>query len=265
VPRTPPLELIDLHDLGKSEAIASCLMETPAGPLLIDPSRLLESARRIYRSEMERLWGGALAVPAGDVRALAGGETLGFGTARLVVAHTPGHAPHHVSFFDPASGAAFVGDTGGNRYSSGPYVSPVTPPPDVDLAGWRRSIERIRAWRPARLVSTHFGISEPVDAHLDELARRLEEWSERVRASLVDPSRDDPARAAEFAEWVAAQVREHLDEADARIYEWGTTALNSWHGLARYWRSRGLDESAGRPYPEDAVPGPPAVPPPSPR
>ena len=204
---------------------------------LIDPSRLLDSARRIYREEMDRRWGDFLPVPAPNVIALTGGETLRFADRQFSVAYTPGHASHHVSFLDHATGTAFVGDTGGNRYSNRNYVSPVTPPPDVDLAGWQTSIDQFRRWDPARLFSTHFGCSHPVTPHLDELESRLAVWSDRVRESLTDTSLPDEQQATAFAGWVAAQIRERLAPADAAVYEWGTTALNSWHGLARYWRT----------------------------
>jgi glyoxylase-like metal-dependent hydrolase (beta-lactamase superfamily II) len=207
---------------------------------LVDPARLLESARRLYGEEMAWRWGEFLAVPVANLHALGGGETLAIGGRRLEVAYTPGHASHHVSFLDSATGTAFVGDAGGNRYSNRPFVSPVTPPPDVDLEGWHRSLDRFQAWDPARLFSTHFGAGWPVAAHLEELRSRLDEWSLRVRGTLGAVGADDD-KARAFAAWVAEQVRLRMPEADARAYEWGTTALNSWHGLARYWRTRGGD------------------------
>lgn len=140
---------------------------------LVDPSRLLESARRIYRDDMDRLWGEFLPVPAPNVITLAGSGRLRFAEREFTVAYTPGHASHHVSFLDHTTGTAFVGDTGGNRYSNRAYVSPVTPPPDVDLDGWRQSIAQFRQWNPAQLFSTHFGCSHPVGPHLDELESRL--------------------------------------------------------------------------------------------
>ncbi|MEO8448758.1 MAG: MBL fold metallo-hydrolase [Gemmatimonadota bacterium] len=238
--------LTHIH-LDHAGSVGSIVRDNPAIQVYVhtrgarhmaDPTKLLESARRVYREDMDRRWGEFLAVPAPNVHPLAGGERLAFGDRTFEVAYTPGHASHHVSFFETDTGTAFVGDTGGNRYSNRAYVSAVTPPPDVDLDGWTTSIARIRAWHPDRLFSTHFGCSSPVAPHLDELAARLAGWSERVRGMIADPTRDDDTKAREFAAWVAAQVRESLTEADARVYEWGTTALNSWHGLARYWRNR---------------------------
>ena len=82
---------------------------------MVDPAKLLSSATRLYGDDMERLWGEFLPVPEGRIRVLAGGERLNVGGRELQVAYTPGHASHHVSYFDPSSRVAFVGDTAGIR------------------------------------------------------------------------------------------------------------------------------------------------------
>ena len=70
---------------------------------------------------------------------LSGGERIAAAGRTLEVAYTPGHASHHVSYFEPSSRIAFVGDTAGIRRGSGNYVMPASPPPDVDLELWRES------------------------------------------------------------------------------------------------------------------------------
>src|SRR5688572_2326856 len=116
-------------------------------PHMTDPAKLLASATRLYgEADMLRLWGAFLAVPSANLRVLAGGETITAGGRQLEVAYTPGHASHHVSYFDRASRVAFVGDTAGIRRHAPPYVMPPTPPPDVDLEAWRESEARILAW-----------------------------------------------------------------------------------------------------------------------
>jgi len=78
-------------------------------------------------------------VPKENLRILEGGETLTLGTRKLEVAYTPGHASHHVSYFDAAEDIAFVGDTTGIRIDNGPYILPATPPPDISLEIWENS------------------------------------------------------------------------------------------------------------------------------
>ncbi len=163
-------------------------------PHLIDPSRLLASAERLYGEEMERLWGEVVPLPEANVRALDGGESILDGA--FEVAYTPGHASHHVSYLH--RGTAFVGDTGGVRIRPGSLVVPPTPPPDIDLEAWHASIELIRSWRPERLAFTHFGATSEVGVQLDELSRRLDDWAVRARDS------DE----AEFIAAVEAEVTE---------------------------------------------------------
>lgn len=203
---------------------------------VVDPTRLLDSATRLYGADMERLWGEVAPVPAGNVVSLAGGEILSPGGRRLRVAYTPGHAWHHVSYLDETSGTAFVGDTCGERFLDAAYVLPVTPPPDIDLEVWAESIERIRAWDAAALVVTHFGICTRPSWHLDAHQAELADWAERVRASLDEPG-PDAEHAARFADGVFARIAERLSPEVARYYDEGAPDAG-WYGLARYWRKR---------------------------
>jgi glyoxylase-like metal-dependent hydrolase (beta-lactamase superfamily II) len=187
---------------------------------LIDPSRLLDSAARLYGSQMERLWGEVLPVAAERLRVLHGGERLG----PFSVAYTPGHASHHVSYLHEPSGRAFTGDVAGVRIGSGPVLAP-TPPPDIDLQAWRDSLETIERWRPRSLAVTHFGGFDDVTEHLSALRSHLHEveaWAaEGDEASFVARMR---ARAA------AGQA--------AGSYGQALPPEQSFQGLARYLRHR---------------------------
>jgi glyoxylase-like metal-dependent hydrolase (beta-lactamase superfamily II) len=206
---------------------------------LIDPSRLLDSAKRLYGADMDRLWGECLAVPAANLRALAGGEVVEAGGRSLEVADTPGHASHHVCYFDRASRVAFTGDVAGIRRGSGGYVMPPTPPPDIDLESWNQSLDRVMAWSPDTLFITHFGPWQGVTAHVAELRDRLADWARRVNALLARTDLDEAARAAEFVRQVEADLRRHVPAAEVEFYERAGRADYSYHGLARYWRKRG--------------------------
>ena len=117
---------------------------------LIDPSKLLGSAGRLYGQDMERLWGEVKPADAARLTVVTGGETLTVAGREVKVAYTPGHASHHVSYLDTASGVAFVGDTAGIRRGSGTYVMPPTPPPDIDIEAWHDSEKAILAGIPTR-------------------------------------------------------------------------------------------------------------------
>jgi glyoxylase-like metal-dependent hydrolase (beta-lactamase superfamily II) len=194
-------------------------------PHMIDPSRLLASATRLYGEDMQRLWGEFLAVPEGNLRVLHGGENL----EGLQVAYTPGHASHHVSYWHPHSATAFVGDVGGVRAAPSAYVLAPTPPPDIDVELWQASIARVREWHPERLAIAHFGFCDDATAQLDGVASALEH-----SASL--------ARELSLEQFVAA-LRLEIDAddgaRDAVAYSLGAPVDQSYAGLERYWSKRG--------------------------
>lgn len=205
-------------------------------PHMADPSRLLASAGRIYGDAMATLWGRFLPVPRASLRAVDEGDAIELGGRRFEVAYVPGHAKHHVAYHEAATGTAWVGDVGGIRIRGGP-VLPVTPPPDIDVAAWKASMERVMAWRPERIVATHFGPYRDPPSHFAELSRELDTWALRVRESLGnDAFADDRERAAAFSEWVAARVRARVTAEHTALYATASGFLDSWWGLARYWR-----------------------------
>lgn len=202
---------------------------------LVDPKRLLNSANRVFGSETQRLWGDMLPVPIDNLVPLDGGEKIDVAGISLDVVYTPGHAWHHVTYFNQESGVAFVGDAAGNRSQCDTYVVPTTPPPDIDLDVWRDSLAAIRDLNPDRLFMTHFGLADDVPGHLDQFWSRLQDWNHRVRSSLTD-DKTDAARACEFAESVAQEFPEAFANSTLAECIRGSDLETSWYGLARYWR-----------------------------
>lgn len=209
---------------------------------MIDPARLIDSATRLYGDQMDVMWGAFEPVPAGNVVALEGGERIAPAGVPLEVAYTPGHASHHVSYFDPATGIACVGDTCGGRIGDSTYVVAPTPPPDIDPVVWDASLNTILAWEPDTLFLTHFGPSVEPATHVHELRRNLD-WAIRAVHDVLrqhpDPTQDDQA-AALFRQQVAVELRRHMPEAEARAYEQAVPPDHCYLGLARYWRKRGI-------------------------
>ena len=210
-------------------------------PHMVDPSRLLASAGRIYGDRMAELWGEFLPVPRGSLRVVDEGDTVALDGRRFEVAYVPGHARHHVAYYEAATGTAWVGDVGGIRIEGGPAL-PVTPPPDIDVEEWKSSMERVMAWGPERIVATHFGAYEDVAAHFAELRTGLDAWAAWVGEGVGGERASAPAheteRAREFAEWIAAGLRHRVPEDHVRLYETASGFRDSWWGLARYWRKR---------------------------
>ena len=208
-------------------------------PHLADPAKLLASATRLYgESDMAALWGEFLPVPAASLRPLAGGERIEVCGRELLVAYTPGHAWHHVSYFDPSSRVAFVGDTAGILRGSGRYVMPPTPPPDVDLEAWRDSEQRILAWDPDTLFLTHFGPHHHPRPHFQQLAENIAVWSGMARRLVADATLTEDERQARFVDEALRELRRTVGEVEAARYSRAGRLDYSWQGLARYWRKR---------------------------
>ena len=203
---------------------------------MADPGRLLASAARLYGDQMDRLWGEVAAVPESNLTVLAGGERIDAGGRSFEVAHTPGHASHHVSYYDRASGVAFVGDTAGVCIDGG-YVLPPTPPPDIDVEAWKGSVELIEAWAPQTLFLTHFGPVQGATPHLRALVENLETTSGIVRTRLVEPGTDEQ-KSRRFADDLQLELRRHMTGAQLAAYMVAAPSELLWPGLARYWRKR---------------------------
>jgi glyoxylase-like metal-dependent hydrolase (beta-lactamase superfamily II) len=212
-------------------------------PHLVSPEKLIASATRLWGADMDRLWGEFRPVPEGSLTVLRGGERLVAGGRSLDVAYTPGHASHHVSYFNADAGIAFVGDTAGIRRTDDGFVLPPTPPPDIDLELWRDSLARIGDWGATSLFVTHFGVYLPVASHLSEMADHLQLTSGLVRASLARAGSDEE-REAWFTDELRRELRRRMSGAEANAYEVAGRFDLSWRGLARYWRKR-LEVGAG--------------------
>jgi len=215
-------------------------------PHLADPSRLLASASRLYAEDMARLWGEVLPVPQASLHVLVGGERLSAGGRDLDVAYTPGHASHHVSYFDRSSGVAFVGDTAGIRRGERGVIVPPTPPPDIDLEAWRSSADRILAWDPDTLFLTHFGPFRGARPHFQDLFERMAEWSRIAQRLLADPKLTDDDRQTLFVDQVTGELRRAVGEQEAEQYARAGRLDFSWQGLMRYWRRKLKSQEVGR-------------------
>jgi glyoxylase-like metal-dependent hydrolase (beta-lactamase superfamily II) len=204
---------------------------------LADPTKLLASAARLYGDAMQKTYGEFLAVPRENLHALEGGETLHVADRAFEVAYTPGHASHHVSYFDQANGTCFIGDTTGMRLPQHDFVAPVAPPPDIDLEAWTRSLAEVERRDPARLFLTHFGPFGDIGAHLDRTREGLRKWSERA-ARILQAGGDEQNQIAQFTSQADEEIRAALPEENASRYIFGASPLLSWYGLARYWKKR---------------------------
>jgi glyoxylase-like metal-dependent hydrolase (beta-lactamase superfamily II) len=195
-------------------------------PHLANPARLVASAARLYGGEdgLRDTWGEVVPVPEDRLRVLSGGETvLGFH-----VLYTPGHASHHVSYLHEDSGRAFVGDMAGVRIPPAELTLAPTPPPDIDVEAWDRSLDAIAAWEPAELALTHFGTAGDPAAQLDRVRETL-----RWQADLA-AGHDMEGFMAALHERVVEQAGEEVD-----AFELAAPLDHLFLGLDRWHRRQG--------------------------
>jgi glyoxylase-like metal-dependent hydrolase (beta-lactamase superfamily II) len=228
-PRALLLTHIHFDHAGVSGALVRRWPDLPVyvhevgAPHMADPERLVRSATRLYGEEgMQRLWGDVVPVPEANLRVLRGGERGVEGA--FSVEYTPGHASHHVSYLHEDEGWAYVGDVAGVRIPPSDIVLAPTPPPDVDVEAWDRSIDTVAAWEPTRLVLTHFGV-------VDDPARQLAACREALheQADLVPRTGED-----EFIALMQQRVRERAPEvadelAQAVPFDHIHKGLSRWH------------------------------------
>jgi glyoxylase-like metal-dependent hydrolase (beta-lactamase superfamily II) len=207
----------------------------PAGaPHLVDPAKLLKSARRIYQDDMDRLWGRLEPIEADRIVALEDGQTVHIGGVAIEAIHTPGHATHHITY--RLEDGLFTGDVGGIRIGGGPVIPPF-PPPDIDLAAWAESIRRMRACAPGWIYPTHFGIQD-AKGHFDSLEENIHRISAWIEAGLRNGG-SESSLMQPFQAFIHELLAAHgLPEAVIQDYEIADPAFMSVQGLARYWNAR---------------------------
>ncbi len=208
-------------------------------PHLIDPSKLLSSAERIYGDRMQTLWGNMEPVPAERLTIVDDGDKLAVGDRTLHALYTPGHAIHHLAYHDAAHSAVFAGDVAGVRLEGMGFVRPPTPPPDLHLEDWNASLDRLAALDLRTLYLPHFGAAGDIPAHFEQLRKRLADWGQVLLPGI---------RAGKPDEALAEELAAHTDPEIARLaasgatadavhrYELATNYLMSAQGYVRYYR-----------------------------
>jgi glyoxylase-like metal-dependent hydrolase (beta-lactamase superfamily II) len=235
-PRALLLTHIHLDHAGASGALVRRFPKLPVyvhergAPHMIDPAKLMKSATQLYGDDMDRLWGEMVPVPEENIRVLSGGETV----EGLRVEYTPGHASHHVTYFDEDAGDAYVGDVGGVRIPPSGYVAAPTPPPDIDLEKWNASLDLLESRAPQRLHLTHFGCADNVAEHIAQMRGRLAAWGEVAKSANLD----------RFVDVIEAEITASAGDADPKAYFQAAPPDQLYLGLERYWAKKAEREAA---------------------
>jgi glyoxylase-like metal-dependent hydrolase (beta-lactamase superfamily II) len=197
-------------DVGRAFPNAEIVVHERGARHLVDPSRLVASARRVYGPVMDEVFGELLPSDAARVRAVGDLDEVDLGGGRrLTTYYSPGHAQHHVGLLDSHSGDLYVGDAAGIWIAETATVRPSTPPPDFDLHTALDSLDRFAGLQPQRLLFSHFG---PVDDVAEVLGRAGDEL--RVWVDLVKDTRTD----ALDLDHAVTRLREKTAERYAALY-----------------------------------------------
>ena len=204
---------------------------------LMNPDRLIQSARQIYGDQMEQLWGDMQPIDSQQITSLAHGQSIAIGEYSITAWHTPGHASHHIAW--QLGDQLFTGDVGGVKILTGPIVPPC-PPPDINIEQWKSSLQLMQQLEVKELYLTHFGKVTEVMTHLEVLETRLMDWALWVKAHYE--SGKSPAEVVPlFESYVANQLRAvGVREKSIGVYETANPSWMSVYGLMRYWYKQAL-------------------------
>lgn len=211
-------------------------------PHLIDPSKLIVSAGRIYGDAMERLWGEILPCPADKVIVADLDAPVPLPGQQITAWDSPGHARHHLAYqigdellCGDVAGVKLPLEGHGELSSEKPpsaYLSVPAPPPEYEREVWLATIAKLEKLPVERLFLTHFGPHEQPQQHWAELKRRVNEVAEFVHERL-DWDRLKLIEA--YGQW---QRPEFPDQVSFDRYEQANPFFMSVDGLLRYWKKR---------------------------
>ncbi len=201
---------------------------------LLDPSRLMGSATRLFGDAMEKLWGEMRPIPEEKVRVTDDDIPLSVGQFEIRSLATPGHASHHnVYLWDDT---LFGGDVAGVRLDGGPPIPPFVPP-ELNVEAWLESIDQLRGLRATRLYLPHFGLIDGgLNEHFAALEERVQRWAEWFRDQLRQ-GRLEAELIPDFARYEAQDIVQS-GAARERVadYERADPSFMAVTASIRYWQ-----------------------------
>ncbi len=200
-------------DVARAFPDATVYVHEKGARHLADPTRLVDSAARVYGPLLDSLYGRLDPTPAERLHVLADGEEVRVGPDRVLVAiDSPGHAKHHLGVHDSVSGVLFAGDAVGVRLPDAGILRPSTPPPDFDLDQALTSMQKFAARRPSGIALAHYGLLDDPDALLDEAAATLQQWAATAEQAYRNGEDIAAALSARFADEIGDVPEEHREK-----------------------------------------------------
>jgi glyoxylase-like metal-dependent hydrolase (beta-lactamase superfamily II) len=153
---------------------------------LVDPSRLWENSLRSL-GDLAKNYGQPESVPRERLVTAKDGLIIELGGVSLDVLLTPGHASHHISFFEKKTRRLFVGEAAGINLTSIGGLHPATPAP-FDLKQTLSSIDKMIAVNPFKIYYAHFGEADNGLHQLNLFKQQLVLWGTTIAQHLDDNS-----------------------------------------------------------------------------
>jgi glyoxylase-like metal-dependent hydrolase (beta-lactamase superfamily II) len=150
-------------------------------PHLVDPTRLIGSATKVFGKMIMELYGSPEPIPAGRITAVGAESHLDLGdglTATLM--HSPGHAPHQISMMLDTTKALLTADAVGIVYPNLKTLIPTTPPPSFEQSQLVATVGSLVQTGPRELLVPHFGRRSDVEWVFQKTTEMVKHWVERV-------------------------------------------------------------------------------------
>jgi glyoxylase-like metal-dependent hydrolase (beta-lactamase superfamily II) len=221
-------------DIADWMANATVVVHERGAEHLIDPSRLIESSRRVFGESMS-LYGGLKPVKEDRIQPVKDGDTIRFGGSRtLRIIGAAGHASHEICLLDDETHALFTGDAAGLYFNDTKEVVPTTPPPDFDLDVSIKTIDKLIELRPKRLLYSHFGEASPSLKVLTEAKDKLRSWGDIILRTFSDSSGSEKEKFEKLSSLLLIRTR----VMPSRFKE--EHRNHSISGYLRYYRKKNL-------------------------
>jgi len=168
-------------------------------PHLVDPTKLVKSVQRAVGT-LFPYYGEMKPIPADKIVSVIGGEFFDLGGGYIIdVVYTPGHAPHHLSFYERKTKGLFTGDAVGiYRKEATGYVM-TTPPPSFHFDDSIKTLNMLKSLDLEWLYFTHYGAHRDPMALINEYSALLTTWVREVDEKFAE-QKDDGAVKNYFVE-----------------------------------------------------------------
>jgi glyoxylase-like metal-dependent hydrolase (beta-lactamase superfamily II) len=193
---------------------------------LVDPTRLLASARAVVGSE-SHLFGTMRPIPADRLVSVGNGMTLDLGRHELRFIDSPGHAPHELTIHDPRNGCVYTGDAAGLYFPGDEILMPVAPAPSFDLEKNLETFRRILSLEPRSLLFSHYGPHARPREAIERMMSLYPSWAHLVRDKLAAIGEDGVLR--EMYDMTCRAARRYPKEFLERRIRVSITGLAAYH------------------------------------